>query len=793
MNCYIFRVLRDNDFVINELKVGRVRQGWGATEMALLKSGDEVSEKEWIDKYLWKDESYEIKKRKYFNLKNMLNMTKGDIIIIPRYPQWEEFTVATVKETYKFNVPSEINDFGHIIEIDNLTKKSVSYNSSEESKKIKAKFRAYQNPINNVWSQEIKNAAENILFGKITENVANELVKIEEEKTEFNIKADTWTLETLIKDRIDREKIGYVIPIYQRPYSWKEEQVKRLLDDIFEEFCETQINSDGKDEIKIKNKSKFIGTMQLSSIRMENNLKIQDIIDGQQRLTTLNLLLLYLEGDRGQKLFKTEVGGQEELLNDIFKGIIGNENDLKSIGNSNQYLKNYIFIKKEIEEKGIESSEEVIDELIKYIKTKLYFVVIETQAGLSETLKIFDIINTSGLDLNGADLFKIKMYEYLHEIKKQEKGIFQEIDSLYEEVFKRNEELRIKNREGFYSAITMQNILALYRDYIVSFYKLPNHLLTIGVDTFFEKLFDSLIKGKNDSSFISHENIKKIAEVGLKLEDLKKISEARFKWEEIKNTISLQSSFEEHYIYWSRYGRYFNFIYFYLMENDNLIKGSKEFKNMEILLSKISKMFILYSVSYAKQINYIVTFMGEIYSAILHKTSFENIIKKIEDSVNRDDVKKLFNDRLNEPMANKYTVKNLICRLSAMFYELESDKIKSKEQTLKLIFKEAIDIEHIQAYTDCKDVIQVRESWGEELDCLGNLIVLESNINRSIGNLEFTEKLIGTTEIGGYKKSNYAIMSEFIKENSRKQKWSKEDALERKKKEIGKIVDYVVR
>ena len=73
---------------------------------------------------------------------------------------------------------------------------------------------------------------------------------------------------------------------------------------------------------------------------------------------------------------------------------------------------------------------ENIEKLLDYIREKLFFVVLETDATLSETLKIFDTINSTGLDLNGADMFKIRFYEYLSD-KKYRKGNRKEREAPY--------------------------------------------------------------------------------------------------------------------------------------------------------------------------------------------------------------------------------------------------------------------------------------------------------------------------------------------------------------------------
>lgn len=67
----------------------------------------------------------------------------------------------------------------------------------------------------------------------------------------------------------------FVIPEYQRPYAWSDEQVQTLFDDLVEY---TENNSEA---------TYFLGTI----VAYENENNEQEIIDGQQRITSLFLLL----------------------------------------------------------------------------------------------------------------------------------------------------------------------------------------------------------------------------------------------------------------------------------------------------------------------------------------------------------------------------------------------------------------------------------------------------------------------------------------------------------------------
>ena len=84
-----------------------------------------------------------------------------------------------------------------------------------------------------------------------------------------------------IEDLLEKK---FFIPSYQRGYRWKERQVIDLLEDILE-F-----------QKKDKEKGEFYCLQPIVITKKENN--VWEVIDGQQRLTTLYILLSYLEEAR---------------------------------------------------------------------------------------------------------------------------------------------------------------------------------------------------------------------------------------------------------------------------------------------------------------------------------------------------------------------------------------------------------------------------------------------------------------------------------------------------------------
>ncbi|MGL6119730.1 MAG: restriction endonuclease, partial [Fusobacteriaceae bacterium] len=207
MRCFLFRINTDTEEVRNDIVLGKLRQGWGKDGMSLLKDEVIVSKEEWKNNFPeeWNC-SPEYIARKYDNLKIMLDIKKDDIIIIPKFPSWDSFSIVKVAEGYKFEMPKIEDDFGHFIEIDYNSLRSFKYKFDESSTKIHSKLRAYQSPLNNVWNNEILKCAQKLLEKDSSEAIQKieNIVKLNFEKELKDIsnslqKVSARDLETVVE------------------------------------------------------------------------------------------------------------------------------------------------------------------------------------------------------------------------------------------------------------------------------------------------------------------------------------------------------------------------------------------------------------------------------------------------------------------------------------------------------------------------------------------------------------------------------------------------------------------
>jgi mannose/fructose/N-acetylgalactosamine-specific phosphotransferase system component IIB len=195
---------------------------------------------------------------------------------------------------------------------------------------------------------------------------------------------------------------------------------------------------------------------------------------------------------------------------------------------------------------------------------------------------------------------------------------------------------------------------------------------------------------------------------------------------------------------------------------------------------------------YQKAIGEAHDFIYTILTKIMNPTSSIEIInQEISEKINSGTFAKGDNrDAFTEVMENNIfynaKLKGIVCRLSAMLEELNChnmDPHQDIDQIVNKLFIEEIDIEHIQSLHD--DDIEKRQviidDWGDEINSIGNLMILERNSNRSVSNRPYKAKL------EQYKKSKYEI----VKKQSSIEIWNKEESIKRKMIETEKLVTYL--
>lgn len=568
----------------------------------------------------------------------------------------------------------------------------------------------------------------------------------------------------------------YRIPIYQRPYSWGEKEIGRLFQDIARGV--------------LNQEPLFMGTIQFSEptpLNMSRTMNRYDVIDGQQRLTTfwilMRLLLLIGASKLSQKvdakLLRTLVnkGSAQEHMNEFVEKSSSLEGIRNSKESSNIYLKNANLILEEIEEllKPAEGKPQIdCESLVAFLTDNVRVVVIETHAGLSKTLQIFNVINTTGLDLNGSDIFKIRFFEFLTDKRKKLDVAFDEITGLYRSI-------EDKNKLSNYSTTSMQEILGILQTILVSRYDLSNTLFSYETGRFFDNLFDSLLC-INYAEHFSKDVAQRILDdddeyAPLTIHGLRKLIECRYAFADrycTKDKTLFKDAFMYQMMWYSRYGRFWPLpIVFMYRYGDS---------HLDVFYFALLRMVLCYSMVYGRTVYEAIGVIHSVAKCLYAQDDFVVAVKKLDDARlgKYAETKKAF---LEYSIAGYPTWKGIACRLSEYLKYGLPDRIETNVEAMSLLFETQIDIEHIQSYNDSdtakRDAIQ--REWENYLNGIGNLAMLEYNINRSISNGTFNEKL------SGYKDSKYHSIKELLSLSD----WTLKDCIRRRDKEVNAIMSYL--
>ena len=222
----------------------------------------------------------------------------------------------------------------------------------------------------------------------------------------------------------------FVIPEYQRPYAWTDEQVETLFEDLWE-FTATSGGTE-------REGSYFLGSV----VSYENEDGEQEIIDGQQRITSLCLLLraIYTKlvatpasertaeannfiGKIEPAIWRTnKLTGTVDYKNILLTSrVVNNDGNeiLRSIletgcadeNAKDNYSKNYRYFQELFDKHSTENPLMVYQFIYALLNQAILLpITADTQ---DTALTIFSTLNDRGLPLSDADIFKAKIYNQL--------------------------------------------------------------------------------------------------------------------------------------------------------------------------------------------------------------------------------------------------------------------------------------------------------------------------------------------------------------------------------------------
>lgn len=574
-------------------------------------------------------------------------------------------------------------------------------------------------------------------------------------KREMNIKPQDKTIkELLLSGR------QFIIPRFQREYSWDRKNYKEFLDDMLN--C--LIISDGK----VICDQYFLGTMLFVGDCFEGDKNEIDVVDGQQRLTTITILFSALS-DRFLQI------KQDTLSEQIFKYIMTKNDDgedvriIKSkthypffafyiqerkktntkepsteeeqcIKETYEYLYNSLSEDKLREFLKQKSSDDNIDQLsyvdiLKAVRDQVLnttFVSISTKERKQANM-IFEILNAKGKNLSGVDLIKNKIFEVVNDTEPADYA---------EEKWK-----SIKN------ILNERNVdvgfVQFYRYFWISKYRKSS----------VNKLYDHF------KSTIKPASKDRYKEFLTEIEDTAKIY--------VKTVSPQRSDFKN------------KKEYFGLVQSIKIMSDYFNITQVRIALIALieAKEKGIITLKQLKSMVYELENFHFSYNAICSKPTnkLENIYSAFSISLRN----------CNDKIEAKNIINNLADQLSEIYVsyqEFESEFInltytKKSNNPDNMITKYVIN--KIASYYADKEIFEddgsiehiLPESDDANNSNIGNLILLEQGLNNDADCLEYIDK------ITVYKKSSYKWIKEFVKSNT---EWSN-DKIQKRSKNLSRF------
>jgi uncharacterized protein with ParB-like and HNH nuclease domain len=545
----------------------------------------------------------------------------------------------------------------------------------------------------------------------------------------------------------------FIVPSYQRRYAWGFNQYCALYEDI--------------DMLK-ENDGHLFGMIILHTSFHTAGINQPELVDGQQRMTTLVLFLKAFEYVYGEK-------GKEDKANEIKKMIIckGLDDierpkiklgDLDNKDIENLVLKNQFH---DLENKNIRFA---INDYIKWLAeleiddlNRLFFkltniaVIIRLDVGMAQdAYKLFETINNRGLKLKPTDIIKnfllghaakINQNDVLEEVKNLWSSVIVNLDDLDSDDFLRQFMSSILQRK-----ITMTLLVVEFKKYYlknVEFAELLGEFEYYQEDDYFDDDYENEDVALEDIE-IKNENQFTIVEF---LEKLVKLSE-------VYRKISLAKH--------------------------ESVKINRRLKNLNQILSKSTYIFLMHFILESKHtereklsvLKYVETLMLRRHICERRTNENDDIFSKLVGFIGNDDILNKIKNYINEegyiPDDNDFEVYfpkhqfkgKLIDRAK---YVLESIEYFKRGNTDELVIasNQEVHLEHIipQTISTKKSKLEYgnwEEYLGEKsvskhkkyVNFIGNMTLLGESLNIQAYNNPFTKKK------GSYKVSNLLITNE---------------------------------
>jgi len=522
----------------------------------------------------------------------------------------------------------------------------------------------------------------------------------------------------------------YQIPDYQRPYSWESKQVEELWDDIFSAMEKGE-------------QTYFLG----ATILTETGDGHYDVVDGQQRLTTLMILFCVLRDlnlannnvvcnaiksliDAKYRLrLITQSHNQGQFENEILEGVkFPKEHMTDKERDANLFINTALIFRERLE---AITDKAQIERFVSYLMDQVVMISI-VSSNQSFAIRLFQVLNARGLPLSNADLIKSYLYSRCDKDK---------LPQLTQDWIKIDLISKDLQEEGGVDVETLLSYFAYY------------FLVANPQESVFSELTGHRDFKTADPTKISYE--------------LVAFAEA------LKKVVSMESRtiyplwYLPHSIYWCT------------ILATAIHKNYSEFEELALELRRFYYGYWIagYNATKIKQFSF------NLIGWVKKGEAFQTIKKKIADKMNEDEVPRYVKEALNKNAYGERWAKALLLLLE--YYSVDD----SKPVYIKFWDKK-LHVEHVLPIAWAANAAWTK-IWSEPaatgwVNKLGNLTLISGKKNIAASNDSFEKKKVT------YKKSHGGLTAfEITKEIAALPQWTECEVKDRQQKIRKEILDLL--
>jgi len=555
--------------------------------------------------------------------------------------------------------------------------------------------------------------------------------------------------QNTILEFFDSSQKQFIIPVYQRAYSWEKKEWNTFLTDLKE-----QIEGDN---------NYFFGNILLETIKKG---KLYEIIDGQQRLTTLVIFIralinvleeriqqgenIDIDLDSKYSIYLKEKGNIKLRTVDYDKAcfdslIIENNKDFNVNSVSQKRIKNAK--KFFIDELSKEKTESILKIFEKLEETELTTIELK---GKKDSALMFELQNNRGKDLTNMEKLKSYfMYQmYVYSPSDETETNIEYISNIFKQIYLIIKDLKDIDEDS----ILIYHCYAYIKGYA---YRTISDIK----ETFKKSTKDKVewIKSFVDELHNSFSNLKKFEQTNLQYaNDLKKLKIPAFAYPFI-------------------------------------VKGYKYFGDSEEKLNHLFNILEILVFRYQ-----LINSRADINSRLndILKKFNGDLDKLAQDLKNKMNESWYWGDQRVKDFLNGWMYENRVLHYLLWKYE---EHIQTKGYSIKVLKLVNEQIEHISPQTPTdgsplasgyeinKDGVYDDDFKNSYLNCLGNLMLISGSHNSSIGNKPFKDKL--NSYLKNPLLNQQAEIKDFMEGDIDNPKWTKESIIKRK----DEIVNFAIK